>query len=107
MIRIMNGVVNISRSLGQSWVVGACLFVIAYFAMHAFQGNNGLSALKELDVQRSALEGEAYTLKQRRLTLEARVAKMNNAALDPDLLEELVRKKLGFTHPDEVVVLVD
>ena len=107
MIRIMNGVANISRSVGQAWLTGVWLFLIAYFAVHAFQGDSSLSAFKGLDAQQLELELQANTVSLRRKTLEAQVAKMGGGTLDPDLLEELVRKKLGFTHPDEVVVFLD
>lgn len=107
MIRIMNGVANISRSIGQAWLTGVWLFLIAYFAVHAFQGDSSLSALKALEVQELSLTAEARDIAQERRALETLVAKMGGESIDPDLLEELVRKKLGFTHPDEVVLFLE
>jgi len=107
MIRIMNGVANISRSVAQAWLTGVWLFLIAYFAFHTFQGDSSLAALKHLGVQQLKLEAQAADVAQQKFALEMRVSKMGGGMLDPDLLEELVRGKLGFTHPDEVIVFLN
>jgi cell division protein FtsB len=107
MIRIMNGVANITRRYGHTWFTSACLLIVGYFALHSFQGNGSISALKELERQQVVLEQEAESISANKRFLENQVAKMGGASIDPDLLEELVREKLGFTHPDEVVVLLD
>jgi len=107
MIRIMSGVANISRAAGQAWLTGVWLFLVAYFSVHAFHGDSSLFALKALEAQQLTLAGEALAVAEVRRTLETQVARMGGNELDPDLLEELVRKKLGFTHPDEVIVFLD
>ena len=107
MIRLMKRVAIISKSMGQAWLTGVWLFLIAYFAVHSFQGDSSLSALKALERQQLEMAAEAERVAATRLRLEARVAMMGGETLDPDLLEELVRKRLGFTHPDEVIVLID
>lgn len=107
MIRLMNGVANITRRYGHTWFTSFCLLLVAYFALHAFQGNGSISALKELELQKQALLVEAEQVSGQKVFLEKHVAKMGGASIDPDLLEEQVRGKLGFTHPDEVVVLLN
>jgi len=106
MIRIMKRVGKISRYLGQSWMTAVWVFLGAYFAFHAFQGDNSLGALKALERQQIALEAEATKVAHQREVLEARTAKLSGKTIDPDMLEEQVRLRLGFVHPDEVVVLV-
>jgi len=103
----MKRVASISRSVGQSWLTGVWVFLIAYFAVHSFQGDSSLSALKALERQEIVLSADAATVSVARARMEARVAKMGGDSLDPDMLEELVRNRLGFTHPDEVIVLID
>ena len=49
---------------------------------------------------------EAELVKHERTDLEARIALLRESSIDPDLLEEQVRKRLGFAHPDEVVVFL-
>jgi len=103
----MNGVANITRRYGHTWFTSACLLIVGYFALHAFQGNGSISALKDLELQQMRLQAEAEVVGNKKLFLEKQVAKMGGASIDPDLLEELVREKLGFMHPDEVVVLLN
>lgn len=106
MIRIMKRVGKISRHLSQAWLAGVWIFLIAYFAFHAFQGDNSLAALKRLEVQEQELAVVAAEVRMRRTVLEDRTSKLGNRGLDPDMLEEQVRRRLGFTHPDEIVVFV-
>ncbi|WP_417448942.1 FtsB family cell division protein [Kordiimonas sp.] len=102
----MKRVGKISRYLGQAWMAGVWLFLFGYFAFHAFQGDNSLAALKRLEVQGRELAELAQGVAAERAALEARTGKLSNQALDPDMLEEQVRLRLGFTHPDEVVVFL-
>ena len=39
--------------------------------------------------------------------LLSRGAKVNAVEIDPDLVDELVRKELGLTQPDEVIIPLD
>lgn len=87
-------------------MAGVWLFLFGYFAFHAFQGDNSLAALKRLEVQEQELFALAADVAAERAALEARTAKLSNRSIDPDMLEEQVRLRLGFTHPDEVVVFL-
>ena len=87
-------------------MAGVWLFLFAYFAFHAFQGDNSLAALKRLEAQQQELTAVAHDVAAERAALEARTAKLSNRSLDPDMLEEQVRLRLGFTHPDEVIVFL-
>ncbi len=85
---------------------GAALFLslMAYFVFHAFQGENSLPALKRLQVQEVSLLAEARLVRAERNELEKRIALLDESSIDPDMLEEQVRQRLGFAHPDEVVI---
>jgi len=107
MIRFMERVGRISRGLGQAWLTGLWFFLIAYFAMHAFQGESSLSALKGLEKQELTLQSEAAEVSSLRTRLAHRTSLLSGAEVDPDLLEEQVRAKLGFTHPDEVILFIE
>lgn len=106
MIRLMKRVGKISRHLSQAWLAGVWIFLVAYFAFHAFQGDNSLAALKQLEAQEVELAVLADDVRQRRMVFEQRTAALSGASIDPDMLEEQVRRRLGFTHPDEIVVFV-
>ena len=88
-------------------MTGVWLFIAFYFAFHAFQGENSLSALKSLTKQQAELETEAQYIASEREILEMRIALLDTNNIDPDMLEEQVRKKLGFIHEDEVVLFIE
>jgi cell division protein FtsB len=98
---------EISARMKRSMMTGVWLFVAFYFAFHAFQGENSLSALKSLTIQQVELENDARRVAAERKLLEARIAQLSAENIDPDMLEEQVRKKLGFIHEDEVVLFIE
>ncbi len=102
----MKRVGKISRYLGQAWLTGVWFFLIAYFGFHAFQGENSLVVLKELRQQEVELVALADTIAAKRAALEQRTKMLSGASIDPDMLEEQVRQRLGFVHEDEVIVFV-
>ena len=77
------------------------LLVSGYFAAH---GVKSMTAQKLLSDEISALELEQERLKTEREDLELHVGLLSSSHVDPDYLDELVRKDLGFTHPDEIVI---
>ena len=79
---------------------------MAYFVFHAFRGEFSLPALKLLQQQEVTLIAEAELVRHERSDLESRIALLKESSIDPDMLEEQVRKRLGFAHPDEVVVFL-
>ncbi|GAB4126384.1 MAG: hypothetical protein Kow00104_11500 [Rhodothalassiaceae bacterium] len=81
------------------------MLLMCYFLYHAFQGEHGLIALRELDRRAALLELELAGLGARRSALESETALMRPDALDPDMLDEQARRALGLVHPDEVVIL--
>ena len=97
---------NIQARLGQIWGVALFLSLMAYFVFHAFSGENSLTALKRLQQQQIELVAEAALVRAERADLEKRIALLDETSIDPDMLEELVRSRLGFAHPDEVVVFL-
>lgn len=97
---------NIQAQLGQISRVALFLSLMAYFVFHAFRGEYSLPALKRLQHQEVTLMAEAELVKNQRFDLETRIALLKDSSIDPDMLEEQVRKRLGFAHPDEVVVFL-
>ncbi len=102
----MNKIAHISKNITQAWATGVWFFLVAYFAVHAFQGDSSLAALKELERQELALQAEATLIADKRIALEARTSKMSGQKIDPDLLEEQVRERLGFAHQDDVILFL-
>jgi len=81
------------------------IFLMAYFFYHAVQGEYGLLALKEIDARAEKLAERAAELRAERRALEARVALLRPDKLDPDMLDEQARRRLGFVRPGEIVIL--
>jgi len=107
MIRVMKLLGKISHSVGKGWLTSLWVFVIAYFGYHAFQGDNSFSKLKLLQAQQAEVIALAKETALARTLLENRIEAMRASGLDPDMLEEQVRLKLGFTHPDEVILFLE
>lgn len=94
------------HGMGRNWVAGFWVFLVAYFAYHAFHGDNSIHALKILQVQERELTALSQDVHGRRVYLEIKTAALSRKSVSPDMLEEQVRAKLGFTHPDEVIIMM-
>lgn len=101
----MEKIQNILFHLGRVWITGISFVVIAFFAREAFQTENGLPALRKLSAQKAFVMAEYEQVKKDRLLLEKRVDLMDASRVDPDMLEEQVRSKLGFVAKDEIILL--
>ena len=78
------------------------LLVIFYFGAHAIKG---LATKDMLSDDITSLELRHDSLKSQRKILEFHVGLLSSNHVDPDYLDELVRKNLGFSHPDEIIIL--
>lgn len=80
------------------------ILVIGFFAYHAVLGPNGVLAYR--DYQRKLVQRQAQyqCLEKVRAELRNRVALLDPEHADPDMVDELVRRKLNVAHPDEFIV---
>jgi len=81
----------------------ACLF--AYLAYHLVQGEYGLLAWKQLQVNLQHLQTQVAELHQQRADLENQVVLMRSDGLDPDMLDEQARRVLGYVDSKDVLIL--
>ena len=77
----------------------------AYFAHHAINGRHGLEARKKLIERSSLLEFEIRSLEIVRAGLSRDVALLSPDLPDPDLVEEIARDVLGFSRPEDRVLV--
>jgi cell division protein FtsB len=81
------------------------LLLAGYFAYHLVEGDRGVLAwlrlTRELQLANSNLAG----LQAQHAALENRVVNMRPEHIDPDLLDEEVRRMLDVARPDEVVII--
>ncbi|MBL4602398.1 MAG: septum formation initiator family protein [Emcibacteraceae bacterium] len=77
------------------------LLVSCYFGAHGFKS---VTAQNRLGEEIFVLESEQLRIETIREDLELHVGLLSSNHIDPDYLDELVRKDLGFTHPDEIII---
>jgi len=94
------------QRLSQKAILPFLVFtVVGYFVYHSIQGERGI--LTWMQLQRHLLEAQtqlAQVIKDRQ-DLEERVQSLRPESINRDLLDQQVRLQLGYTHPDEVVIL--
>ncbi|HEX5778486.1 MAG TPA: septum formation initiator family protein [Xanthobacteraceae bacterium] len=79
--------------------------IIGYFAFQGYHGNYGLLAQRQFEQEVADLTLERDTLRTARAQWEHRVGLLRSDRLDPDLLDELARRDLGFVKPNDLVLL--
>lgn len=92
---------RIMRSGGA--IVG--LLLMGYIGLFAMQGDRGFSSLQHLNRKVTAAEQELAEVKAEREAMERRVVAMRPEGIDRDLLDESVRKQLGYVGSNEIVLL--
>lgn len=100
----------VSRPRLRSFFTALCLhltaaLVIGYFGVHAYTGDRGLNARKNLDQQIAELSAELATVKAEREKWQRRVALLKPERIDPDLLDERARDLLDYVHRRDVVII--
>ncbi|NBO20671.1 MAG: septum formation initiator family protein [Rhodobacteraceae bacterium] len=96
--------VTTRRSLIAIAVMGVLLFLSAYFALIAVQGDYGLLRRVELLAEADRLTAERDRLRADLAELQNRTHRLSDSYLDLDLLDERVREVLGYVRADEVVL---
>ncbi|MGD9921206.1 MAG: septum formation initiator family protein [Pseudorhodoplanes sp.] len=94
---------GILTALGLYVVAGA---LISYFGFHAFNGQRGLHARHQIDLQMTELTADLERLKAERVQWERRVALLRPDRIDPDMLDEQARILLNLAHPNDLVMMV-
>jgi cell division protein FtsB len=82
------------------------LLMLFYFSYHAVEGKLGIRAWFAYGQQLKSLEPEAAGIAARRAELENQMKLLDGKSLDPDMLDEMARRKLGFMAPGEAMVEV-
>ena len=82
----------------------ALALLIAYFAIHAFTGEQGLLSSNQRDEALLAKRRELATPRAPLEDLETRAYMLRDTSLSADLLEERARSLLGFADPKDYVI---
>lgn len=81
------------------------LAVVGYFIYHSTQGERGILAWIHLQDRLQQVQHQLDETIHYRQALEEKVKGLRPESLNRDLLDQQVRLLLGYTHPDEVVIL--
>jgi cell division protein FtsB len=81
-------------------------FILFYFIFHIITGSRGLISNKELIEEITKKEAILTRLQEERQALENKIDKVSLGTLDQDFLDELARRELGLSDPNERVLLL-
>ena len=95
---------NFRAMLRRAGPAAAALIVISFFGGYAVLGPNGVLAYGDYKRQLQRRQDEYAQLDHQRQVLRNRVELLDPRHANPDMVDELVRKQLNVTHPDEVIV---
>lgn len=100
-----------TRSLGELFKAAAgpaiALMIIGFFGGYALIGPNGVLAWGDYRKELGRKQLELAKLEAQKRVVENRVALLDPRKANPDLADELIRKRLGYTHPDEIIIPMD
>ncbi|MEO8601733.1 MAG: septum formation initiator family protein [bacterium] len=85
-------------------VIAAGLIVFALCAVSAVFGSGGVVQLQRIQAQQSVTEADAFALGQRNARLRDHLQRLGT---DDAYLEKVVRERLGWIKPGELVYRVD
>jgi cell division protein FtsB len=89
------------------WLVVFAYGLAVYFSYHAVVGSRGLLAWRQLNQDIEATEQELAAVRAERQELEDKVRRLRPGSLDPDLIDELARRRLSLAEPLDVIILLD
>ena len=87
------------------WAAGAMSLTIAYFAYHAFAGEQGLGKWTDKQTELADKRAVLEALEAENAALQKDIARLTPGQIDPDLVEYLARRDLGFVYPGELVLV--
>lgn len=98
---------RIKAMLRRAFWPAIALMVMGFFGLYAVTGPTGMLAYGDYKQQLAKREAEYGKLDRQRAVMKNRVELLDPRHADPDMVDELVRKELNVTRPDEVVVKLD
>jgi cell division protein FtsB len=105
-LRIEGIIDRLARLKKGRWGVLVLVGLLAYFGYHALHGRFGLYSWLDLSDEIVTVREEVEVLGKERRALEHLVTRLSPDANDPDLLEQEVRRTLGYIREDEVIILM-
>jgi cell division protein FtsB len=80
------------------------LCFLGYFGWHGFHGPRSFANQALIEAEVARYEAELAGVSAERAASDARVALLRPQSIDPDLLDEMARRSLGYVREGEVVL---
>jgi cell division protein FtsB len=80
------------------------LCLLAFFGWHGFHGPRSFANQASIEAEVARLEGELAKVSAERAARDSRVALLRPESIDPDLLDEMARRSLGYVEEGEIVL---
>ena len=93
--------------MAPKYVAASLSALEAYFAYHAFAGEQGLGHWSDMQASLEEKQAELGAIQKANDALRADIARLTPGTVDADLVELLAREDLGFVYPDEFVLMTD
>ncbi len=94
-----------SNQFKYALLIAMCTGIVLYFVGHGVLGERGFVALSQIEYQISDAKSDLKKLQTERQKLEARTKLLRPDGLDLDMLDERARATLGYTKPNDYVIL--
>jgi len=94
------------RKTGRLIIPVLCAAFVAYFGFHAYHGQYGINSRERMEEQTARLQTQLAKLQSERNELEKRARLLHDGSLEKDMLDELARKALNLSGPDEVIIML-
>ncbi len=91
---------SFNRAIGPAIAALAVLAMVGY----AIFGPTGLYAWGDYNQSVAKRQAVLAQLTKRQSELKNRVNLLDQRRVDPDLADEMIRKELGVSHPDDVII---
>lgn len=87
------------------WAAGTLSLAVAYFAYHAFAGEQGLGKWSDMQSQLAEKKRVLTALERENAALQNDIARLIPEQVDPELIEVLAREELGLVYPAELIIV--
>jgi cell division protein FtsB len=95
---------KLRRLFGSALWPALAILLLLLFMAYAILGPSGILAWGDYSRQLQERKVQLAQLRRHEAAIANRVKLLDPRHADPDMVDEMVRKELGVTHPDEVVL---
>ena len=103
----MSKLENIRLGISKYYPIFFLPLILIYLSFNIFDGNNGLLSHPRLDTQIAVLEGKIENVKNSNNLYEIKISSLQSLDKNNDLLDQEIRKVLGYGQENEYIIYFD